>query len=176
MTLLYFSFFSNLESLLYLCVCNKLWYGIECICNSHSTNSQLSGEFMLLTFNSYTGKFGFERESASPATNLTARHCKNIYSIQWIQGTLLFFSASASCQKVLNAKSIFNTVKNFRANFVFQGKRRVTEKSWMVRNILNTVKNFRASASCSKILNCKKYIQCSVFSVYSLGGDPCNLD
>jgi len=26
-------------------------------------------------FNSYTRKFGFERDSASPATNLTARHC-----------------------------------------------------------------------------------------------------
>jgi len=26
-------------------------------------------------FNSYTRKIGFERESASPATNLTARHC-----------------------------------------------------------------------------------------------------
>jgi len=31
-------------------------------------------------------------------------------------------------------------VKNFRANFVFQGKRRVAQKSWMVRNIFNTVK------------------------------------
>jgi len=27
-------------------------------------------------FNSYTRKFGFERDSASPFTNLTARHCK----------------------------------------------------------------------------------------------------
>jgi len=27
-------------------------------------------------FDSYTRKFGFERDSASPATNLTARYCK----------------------------------------------------------------------------------------------------
>jgi len=41
-------FFSNLESPLYLYVCNKLWYGIENISNSHSESSQLSGECMLL--------------------------------------------------------------------------------------------------------------------------------
>jgi len=50
----------------------------------------------------------------------------------------------------------------------------------MIKNIFNAVKNFRAtlffgtSESCSKILNGEKF-QCSVFSVYSLGGDPCNL-
>jgi len=49
------------------------------------------------------------------------------------------FRASASCSKILNAKSILNTVKNFRANFAFHGKRK----------------------SCSKILNGKKYIQYS---------------
>jgi len=37
----------------------------------------------------------------------------------------LFFRASASCSKILNVKSIFNTVKNFRANSVFQGKRKL---------------------------------------------------
>ena len=30
-------------------------------------------------FNSYTRKLGFERDSASPVTNLTARHYKKIY-------------------------------------------------------------------------------------------------
>jgi len=37
----------------------------------------------------------------------------------------LFFRASASCSKILNDKKyIFNTVKNFKANSVFQGKRK----------------------------------------------------
>jgi len=31
----------------------------------------------------------------------------------------LFFRASTSCSKILNVKSIFNIVKNFRANSVF---------------------------------------------------------
>jgi len=76
----------------------------------------------------------------SPVTNLTARHCKNIY-IQYSE-----FRASASYSKILNVKRIFNTVKNFRANFVFQGKRRVAQKSLKVRNIFNTVKILRESS------------------------------
>jgi len=39
------------------------------------------------------------------------------------------FMASASCSKLLDVKSILNTVKIFRANFVFQGKRRVAQES-----------------------------------------------
>ena len=42
-------------------------------------------------------------------------------TLQWIQGKLFFCRASASCL-ILNAKSIFNTVENFRANSVFLGK------------------------------------------------------
>jgi len=38
-----------------------------------------------------------------------------------IQGTL-FFRASISCSKILNYKKYFNTVENFRATRVFQGK------------------------------------------------------
>jgi len=37
-------------------------------------------------------------------------------------GHTLFFRAIASCSKILNVKSIFNTVKIFRANSDFQGK------------------------------------------------------
>jgi len=44
-------------------------------------------------------------------------------------GYTLFFRASTTCSKILNVKSIFNTVKKFRENSVF-----------------------RASASSSKIL------------------------
>jgi len=47
-------------------------------------------------------------------------------------GHPLLFRASASCSKLLNVKSIFNTVKKFRATLFF-----------------------RASASCSKTLNYK---------------------
>ena len=101
---------------------------------------------------------------------------------------ILFFRASASCSKILHdkkyifntvnsgqtlysgqaqvaqkscmIKKIFNTVKNFRAHSVFQGKLLKTPEC---KSILNTVKIFRAtlffraSASCSKILNVKVY-------------------
>jgi len=40
-------------------------------------------------------------------------------------GHPLHFRASVSCSKLLNVKSIFNTVKIFRANSVFQGKRKL---------------------------------------------------
>ena len=49
-------------------------------------------------------------------------------------GHTLFFRTSTSCSNILNVKTIFNTVKNFRENSVF-----------------------RASASCSKVLKDKKY-------------------
>ena len=38
-------------------------------------------------------------------------------------GHTLFFRARASCSKILNVKCTFNTVKNFRENTVFQGRR-----------------------------------------------------
>ena len=67
---------------------------------------------------------------------------KNIYSARWIQGILCF-----------------------------SGQAQVTQKSWMIKKyVFNTVKNsratlfFRASASCSKILNNKKYIFSTVNS------------
>jgi len=37
--------------------------------------------------------------------------------------------------KKTEGERIFNTVKIFRANFAFQGKRKVAQKSWMVKNI-----------------------------------------
>jgi len=79
-------FFSNLESPLCLYMCNKLWYGVESISISHSTSSQLSGEFMLLhsihTFANLALKETVSYQSrTSPHVTV-----KNIYSIQWIQG------------------------------------------------------------------------------------------
>jgi len=44
-------------------------------------------------------QIGFEKDGASPAMNLTARHCKNIYSMQWIQGTLCFSGQAQVTQK-----------------------------------------------------------------------------
>jgi len=56
-------------------------------------------------------------------------HCRRTRRGWWWQppGLKTFransvFRASASCSKFLNDKNYFNTVKNFRANFVFQGK------------------------------------------------------
>ena len=40
-------------------------------------------------------------------------------------GQTLFIRASSSCSKILKDKNYFNTVKNFRANSVFQGKSRL---------------------------------------------------
>ena len=75
-------------------------------------------------------------------------------------GHPLLFRASASCSKLLNVKSIFNTVKNFRANSVFQGKRKLLKTPENKKYIFSTVNLghpllFRASASCSKLLNVK---------------------
>jgi len=50
---------------------------------------------------------------------------KNIFSIQWIQGTL-FFRASTSSSKVLKDIKCFNTVKSSRAT-VFQGKGKLSK-------------------------------------------------
>jgi len=47
---------------------------------------------------------------------------KNIYSIQWIQGTL-FFRASTSFSKVLKDKKYFNTVKSFRETLFFRARK-----------------------------------------------------
>jgi len=77
--------FSNLESPLHLYVCNKLWYGIESISKSFC-KQPVEWWIYATPFNSYTRKFVCEKESASPVTNLTVRHCKNIYLIQRIQG------------------------------------------------------------------------------------------
>jgi len=57
---------------------------------------------------------------------------KNVYSIQWIQGTLCV-SGQAHVVKSPECQSIFNRVENFRATLFF-----------------------RASASCSKVMNGEK--------------------
>ena len=71
---------------------------------------------------------------------------KNVHSIKWIQGTLCFSRQTQVAQKSWMIKNIFNTVKIFGANSVFQDERKVAQKSWMVKNIFNTVKFFRANS------------------------------
>jgi len=57
--------------------------------------------------------------------------CSKILNVESIFNTVKIFRthsvfrASASCSKILNVKSIFDTVKNFRAHAVFQGKRKL---------------------------------------------------
>jgi len=58
-------------------------------------------------------------------------------------GHPLFFRASASYSKILNVKSVFNTVKNSRAT-LFSGQAQVTQNSRIIKNIFNAVKIFRA--------------------------------
>jgi len=166
--------FSNLESPLYLYVCNKLWYGIEITSNSHSARSQLSGEFML--FHSIHTLANLALKERVPPQSQASPHVTVKIYIQYNE-----FRASASCSKILNVESILNTGKNFRANSVFQGKRRVAQKSWIVRNIFNTVKilrkNFVFQGKRKLLKNAEQwkifsmqYIQC-IFT----WGDPCGL-
>jgi len=69
---------------------------------------------------------------------------KTIYSVQ-IQGTLIF-TASTRCLKILNVKSIFNTVKNFKAHSVFQGKCKVAQNPVNGKIIFNPVKISRENS------------------------------
>jgi len=115
------------------------------------------------------------------------------------------FRASASCSKILNVKSIFNTVKNFRAHWfsgqaqscskilngkkyiqysdIFQGKlcfqdKRKLLKILNVKSAFNTVKIFRATLFFQgkrKLLKNRERWKNVQYSVYSLGGDLCNL-
>ena len=76
----------------------------------------------------------------------------------------LFFRASASCSEILNNKKyIFSTVNSGHPLF-FRASSSCSQQN--VKTIFNTVKTFWATVfqgkrSCSKILNTKKYIQCS---------------
>ena len=75
----------------------------------------------------------------------------------------LFFRASASCSKILNDKKyMFKYSEKYQGNSVFQGKHKLLKNS-ECKIIFHTAKHFgatlffRASASCSNILNDKKF-------------------
>jgi len=71
-------------------------------------------------------------------------------------GHTLFVRESAGCSKILNVKIIFNTVKNFRENYVIKASASCS-KIQNEKNISEFRRNLfsRASASCLKILNVK---------------------
>ena len=143
-------------------MCNKLWYGIESISNSHCASSQLSGEFMLLHSIHTLANLAL-KETVPTQPQTSPQVIVTIY-IQYSE-----FRASVSCSKILNAKSVLNTVKIFRANSVFQGERRVAQKSWMAiqysENFEGKIYFWRQTQGCSKILNNENIFN-RVYSVY----------
>jgi len=117
----------------------------------------------------------------------------------------LFLRASASCSKILNIKSRFNTCsEKFHGKLSFSGQAQSFSKIQLCacpereskiysniflvkniffeyifgKNIFNTVKNFRANPVFQgkrKLLKNPIHFQYNVFSVYLLGCGPCNL-
>ena len=74
-------------------------------------------------------------------------------SVQWkIPRQLCFSGQAQSCSKILNGKKYIQYSEKFQGKLCFQGKRKLI-KILNVKSMFNTVKNFRASASCSKIVN-----------------------
>ena len=75
---------------------------------------------------------------------------------------MLFFRASTNCSKILNVKTIFNAVKIFRANSVFQDKCKLfkilKDKKYIQYSEFRAHPFFRASKSCSNILNVKSIL------------------
>jgi len=116
---------------------------------------------------------------ASPSWSRILNDKKYFNTVKNYRATL-FFRARASCSKILNDKNIYIQYSEFRAHSVFQGKRKVAQKSWMLKNIFNTVKNCRASSFQGKRKLLKnpegwKNFLYRILSANSLGGDPCNL-
>jgi len=102
---------------------------------------------------------------------LKTPECKKC--IQYNELGISIFQGKHSCSKVLNGKKYIQYSEKFQGNSA-KGKRKLL-KILNVKSIFNTVKIlgqlcfFRASASCSKIGE-------KIFnSLYSLGADPCNL-
>ena len=103
---------------------------------------------------------------------------KTIFNAVKYFRAILFFRASAVAQKSWIVKTIFNTVKNFREKLCFQGKRKLL-KVLNAKSIFTTVKISRESLfffqGKRKLLKKRELWKKFQYSVYSLGGDPCNL-
>ena len=80
-------------------------------------------------------------------------------------GHTLFSRANASWLNILNVKRIFNTVKNFRANSVYQGKRKLfkilNDKKYIFDEVNSGHTVFQGKRKLLKNPECKKYIQYS---------------
>ena len=87
-----------------------------------------------------SGQTLFFRASASCSKILNDKKCFN--TVKNSRATL-FFRASASCSKILNNKRYIQYSKKFQGN-CFQGKRKLL-KILNVKSMFNTVKNFRAT-------------------------------
>ena len=80
-------------------------------------------------------------------------------------GHTLFFRTSTSCSKILNIKTIFNAVKIFRANSVFQGKRKLfkilKDKKYIQYSEFRAQSVFQGKQNLLKHPECKMYIKYS---------------
>jgi len=80
-------------------------------------------------------------------------------------GHTLFFRESTSCSKILNVKTIFNTVNNFRENSVFHGKRKMfkilNDKKYIKYSEFGTSSVFQGKQKLLKHPECQKYIKYS---------------
>jgi len=155
-----------------------------------NVNSALRGHYNFCSRLSICNpKFGVRLCLSSPRGYAPGNHWHTRQGGLVPPNTVHKFRPSATCSKILNDKKYFNTVKIFRAYSVFQGKRKVAQKSWMVNSIFNTVTNFWSNSVFQgkrKLLkNPKRWktFQYSIFSVYSLGvihviwaSVVCNLD
>jgi len=83
------------------------------------------------------------------------------------------FRASASCSKILNMKSIFTTVKIFRATLLFSGQAQVAQKSWIWK-VYSLQWKFSEQLCYfhgkSKLLKNRELWKNVQYNVYSLGG------
>ena len=164
-------FKSGIAIVLY--VCNKLWYGIESISSSHSASSHLSGELMQL--HSIHTLANLALKETVPPQSRTSPHVtvKNICSIQRLQGKRKLLK-NPECQKYIEYS------EKFQGKLCFSGKRRVVQKSSMVRNILNTVKILRENCFWRQAQVAQKSWTVKIFSIQYIEciftwGDPCNL-
>jgi len=77
-------------------------------------------------------------------------------------------------------KNIHST-SEFKAHSIFQRKHKFLKNPECKKYIVNAMKNFRENSvfqgKCKLFKNAERWknFQCSVFSVYSLGGCPCEL-
>jgi len=72
------------------------------------------------------------------------------------RGKLCFSRRAQSCSKILNGEKYIQYSEIFQGKLCFSWQAQVAKKSWIIKNIGYS-------------------IQCIQCTVYSLGGDPCNL-